>query len=306
MSISKNITTALAELRKEVSHLRQEIVSLKEDGPLGIQELRSMLRRRGLFPFRENPAHNLFFPPSFSEKEKDLFYELFKKYSFRLFLREIINRQGHFRISEVVRFSSPETGQKYLKYLKQMGLVETTSRDELFLCPNQPSSLGPTLEWFMAEVLKREFSCPALFGLRCKGTRYGGDYDVIASLEGRLLYLEVKSSPPKNIEGDEVHEFLSRLKDLNPQIALFFVDTELRLLDKIIPFFETEKEIQKFRAKEKIGSAEKIGKEIFFFAPHIYIFGSKGSLIHNLGVCLKHYLNLISPWSGQEGIGWKE
>ncbi len=63
---------------------------------------------------------------------------------------------------------------------------------------------------------------------------------MVALLEGWLVYMEVKSSPPKNIEGDEVHAFLARLKDLLPHLALFFVDTELRLKDKIVPFFETE------------------------------------------------------------------
>ncbi len=288
----ERIVSAIEELKREVQSLRQELSSLKESQFYALQELRGMLKRRGLHHLRENPGHNLFFPPSFPEKEKNLFYELFKKYSFRLFLREIINRQGHFQIAEVSRFSTPETGQKYLRYLRDMGLVQENSEEEFFTCFPKPSSFGPTLEWFMAEVLKREFSCPALFGLRCKGSRHGGDYDVVASLEGRLLYLEVKSSPPKNIEGDEVHEFLSRLKDLKPQIALFFVDTELRLIDKIIPIFEAEQKMNKLEGREFRDLRQKIGQEIFFFPPNIYIFGSKGSIIRNLGLCLRHYLSV--------------
>jgi hypothetical protein len=291
MGISPKTKFTLAELSQEVEKLRQEVLSLKESHLADLQELRGMLKRRGLHHFRENPVHNLFFPPTFPEKDKKLFYELFKKYSFRLFLREIINCPGHFRIGEVIRFSTPETGKKYLRYLRQMGLVQPNYQDDFFICPNKPSSLGPTLEWFMAEVFKREFYCPALFGLRCKGSRHGGDYDVVASLEGRLLYLEVKSSPPKNIEGDEVHEFLSRVKDLSPQIALFFVDTELRLIDKIIPIFEAEQKVQEVGPKAFSGQRQKIGQEVFFFPPHIYIFGSKGSIIRNLGICLQHYLS---------------
>lgn len=289
----------LEELSREIERLRQDVFSLRESYLTEQQELRGMLKRRGLHHFRENPGHNLFFPPSFPEKDKKLFYELFKKYSFRLFLREIINCSGHFRISEVIRFSTPETGKKYLWYLRQMGLVQSNSQDDFFICLNKPSSLGPTLEWFMAEVLKREFYCPAIFGLRCKGSRHGGDYDVVASLEGKLLYLEVKSSPPKNIEGDEVHEFLSRVKDLSPQIALFFVDTELRLIDKIIPIFEAEQKAQEVGPKELLGQRQKIGQEVFFFPPHIYIFGSKGSIIRNLGLCLQHYFSFPNQEKGK-------
>ncbi|MGQ9694193.1 MAG: hypothetical protein ACUVWV_05550 [Thermodesulfobacteriota bacterium] len=294
-----NLKFALEELRKEIEKLKQEVFSLRESHLTERQELQGMLKRRGLHQFRENPVHNLFFPPSFPEKDKKLFYELFKKYSFRLFLREIINCSGHFRISEVIRFSTPETGKKYIWYLRQMGLVQPNSQDDFFICLNKPSSLGPTLEWFMAEVLKREFYCPAIFGLRCKGSRHGGDYDVVASLEGKLLYLEVKSSPPKNIAGDEVHEFLSRVKDLSPQIALFFVDTELRLIDKIIPIFETEQKMSKSEQKEMFGQYQKIGREVFFLPPHFYIFGSKGSIIRNLGLCLQHYLSFPKPPKGK-------
>lgn len=298
--MSPKTKLTIKELRREVERLQQEVFSLKESNLADLQELRGMLKRRGLHLFRENPIHNLFFPPSFPENEKKLFYELFKKYSFRLFLREIISHPGHFRISEVIRFSTPETGKKYLHYLTQMGLVQSNSQEDFFICLNKPPSLGPTLEWFMAEVLKREFYCPALFGLRCKGSRHGGDYDVVASLEGKLLYLEVKSSPPKNIEEDEVHEFLSRVKDLSPQIALFFVDTELRLIDKIIPIFEAEQKMKELEPKELFGQRQKIGQEVFFFPPHFYIFGSKGSIIRNLGICLQHYLSW--PYLGKGNL----
>lgn len=304
MGPQKKIT--IEELRRELERLQQEVFSLKESNLADLQELRGMLKRRGLNLLRENPVHNLFFPPSFPEKEKKSFYELFKKYSFRLFLREIINCPGHFRISEVIRFSTPETGKKYLRYLIQMGLVQSNSQDDFFICPNKPSSLGPTLEWFMAEVLKKEFYCPALFGLRCKGSRHGGDFDVVASLEGKLLYLEVKSSPPKNIEGNEIHEFLSRVKDLSPQIALFFVDTELRLIDKIIPIFEAEQRRNELEQKELLGKRQKIGQEVFFFPPHFYIFGSKGSIIRNLGLCLQHYLSFPHPGKKGKWLASKE
>lgn len=287
-TVRKNSRSILENLQKEVARLQKEVAFLKENNLLDLQELRGMLKRRGLHSLRENPSQNLFFPPSFSESKKGLFYELFKKYSFRLFLREIINHQGIFQIGEVIRFSTPETGKKYLRFLIDMGLVES-SGGKFLLWGEPPSSLGPTLEWFMAEVLKREFFCPALFGLRCKGTHYGGDYDVIAALEGRLLYLEVKSSPPKNISAEEVYEFLSRLQDLNPQIALFFVDTELRLLDKIVPLFAAAQRSPNFKKRESFSSGQKIGKEIFFFPPQIYIFSSKGSIIHNLALCFKHY-----------------
>lgn len=170
--------------------------------------------------------------------------------------------------------------------------METVDTRSYRLRPLPTASLGPTLEWFMAEMLRKEFYCPAFYGLRCKGTRFGGDYDVIASLEGRLLYLEVKSSPPKNIEGDEVHEFFSRLEDLIPQVALFFVDTELRLIDKIVPIFEAERLAQRNPGNGPLLPLQKIADEIFFAPPRIYIFSSKRSITKNLAICFQHHFTL--------------
>lgn len=299
----EEILRNIARLRKEVRELKKEFLSFREER-LGFSELRGMLRRRGLNLFRKNPTQHLFFPPAFSPEEKQRFYELCKKYSFRLFLREILIRRGRFRVSEVVRFSTPETGKKYLQFLMEMGVAEPAGGFQYRLSHDPPASLGPTLEWFMAEVLRREFACPALYGLRCRGGRCGGDYDVVALMEGRLLYMEVKSSPPKNIEGVEIHSFLERVKDFLPHLALFFVDTELRLKDKIVPFFETELFALGLRDNGHPPPVQKIGDEVFFAPPRIYILGSKRSISQNMAVCFRHYFS--DPRSVPEGNAFAE
>ena len=295
----KKIIHLLGRLQKEVRELQEEILSFKEQKGERLFELTGALRRRGLDPFRRNPTQHLLFPPTFSPEEKEEFYALFKKYSFRLFLREILTRKGKFRVDEVVRFSTPQTGRKYLHFLIDLGLAEPMGNSHYRLCYLPTASVGPTLEWFMAEVLRREFACPVLYGLRCKGSRYGGDYDVVALLEGGLVYLEVKSSPPKNIEGDEVQAFLARLKDLLPDLALFFVDTELRLKDKIVPFFEAELAAQGFRDHGNSPAIQRIGDEIFFAPPRIYILGSKKSIIKNIGKCFRNHFTLTPPHGRQ-------
>jgi hypothetical protein len=288
----KEVVHLLRKLQEQVRKLSADVRSLQDGRPQGLSELGGMLRRRGLDPYRKNPVHHLLFPPTFSQEEKEQFYDLFKRYSFRIFLREVLNRKGGFRVSEVVRYSSPETGRKYLRSLMNLGLAEPLKGRVYRLHSIPTASLGPTLEWFMAEVLRREFACPAFYGLRCKGTRFGGDYDVVASLEGRLLYMEVKSSPPKNIEGDEVHEFVSRLEDLIPQLAFFFVDTELRLRDKIVPFFEAEQSAQR-GGDQGVGlPIQRIADEIFFAPPRVYILSSKGSISRNIAACFKHHFTL--------------
>lgn len=255
----------------------------------GFSGLKGMLRRRGLDIFRFNPQNHLLLPPFRTEEAQNRFYELFKKYSFRLFLREVLNQESPFRVADVVRYSSPKTGRKYLHALAEFGLVERLAGQGYRFREPSSRSLGPTLEWFMAEVFRKEFFSPALYGLRCKGTRFGGDFDVVSAMESRLIYMEVKSSPPKNIEGDEVHEFCSRLEDLQPHLAFFFVDTELRLKDKIVPLFEAEREAAGYPKPDGTGRTEKIGDEIFFLKPALYLLGSKRSIAGNMELCFRHF-----------------
>lgn len=283
------------ELVGQIQSLKTEIETLKENcKEEGNAQLRGMLRRRGLEPFRVNPVNHLLFPAGFSEDKKKRFYALFKKYSFRLFLREVLNRRGVFRAAEVVRFASLETGEKYIHELLAMGLVAPGEGLRYHFHLPSLASVGPTLEWFMAEVFRKEFSCPAFYGLRCKGTRFGGDFDVVSAMEGRFVYMEVKSSPPKNIEGDEIHEFFSRLDDLQPHLAFFFVDTELRLKDKIVPLFEAECSARISQGGKQTPQIDRIADEIFFLAPALYLFGSKRSIVGNLAACFRHFFTSAS------------
>ena len=287
---AKTLEKSLNELKNKIDELNVRLERVEARQVVqGLSELKGMLRRRGLDIFRFNPQGHLLLPSFRTEGAQTRFYDLFKKYSFRLFLREVLSRGSPFRVADVVRYSSLKTGRKYLRALTESGLVEYLAGEDYRLLELPPVSLGPTLEWFMAEVFRKEFSCPALYGLRCKGTRCGGDFDVVSAMESRLIYMEVKSSPPKNIEGVEVHEFFGRLEDLQPHLAFFFVDTELRLKDKIVPLFEAERDAAGYPNPADAGRAEKIGDEIFFLKPALYLLGSKRSIAGNLEVCFRHF-----------------
>ena len=88
--------------------------------------------------------------------------------------------------------------------------------------------------------MKREFDAEAVWGVKFRRPKVGGDYDVLARVDGDLFYLEVKSSPPKQIYDSEVAAFLDRVDDLAPENRMFLMDTELRMKDKIVPMFEQE------------------------------------------------------------------
>jgi hypothetical protein len=146
-------------------------------------------------------------------------------------------------------------------------------------------SFGETLEWFVAQIFKEEFGAEAVWGVRAKRPKIGGDYDLIAKVDGSILYMEIKSSPPKQIYQREISAFIDRVLDLHPEISIFFMDTELRMKDKIVPMFEEE---LKARHKEP-PVLTRMEKELFQIRDKIFIINAKDSISSNIEKVLSWY-----------------
>src|SRR5690349_14554411 len=73
-------------------------------------------------------------------------------------------------------------------------------------------SCGGTLEWWVARELARRLAVPVATGVRSGAPGIGGDLDVVAAVEGKLLYVELKSSPPKHVSRAELRAFLARVR----------------------------------------------------------------------------------------------
>jgi hypothetical protein len=151
-------------------------------------------------------------------------------------------------------------------------------------------SFGPTLEWFIAEVFKKESASPAIYGVSVKNTPSGGDYDVIASWNQRLIYVEVKSSPPKGVEQNEISTFFSRMNDILPDVAFLFNDTQLRMKDKLVVMFEEELGKRYGKESKTLYPVERLIEELFHVQNRIFIVNSKKDVVENFQICLKHYL----------------
>lgn len=250
--------------------------------------LRQYLSRRGMKSFKEVDREDLILPPG-REAVED-YYDLMRRYSFRLVLRDIIKRQDGFASRDLTRFSSLTVVRKYLKRLHEWGIIGRLRGHKYRLMSGVVKSFGLTLEWFTSEVLRREFGAETLWGIRFYGTRHGGDYDVIALMEGILCYAEVKSSPPKHIEQREVEAFFNRVEDLLPHMAIFMVDTELRMKDKLVPMFESELKRRYRRGAARKYPVERMERELFRVQHRVYLMNTKKDLETNLRACVRDYL----------------
>jgi hypothetical protein len=261
-------------LRNEIKRLRKSLTELTP--PLSV-----LLKRRGFRIYRKEPSEDLLLP---AKEFQNGYYELMKKYSFRLFLRNVIKHQDLFMLDNVTRYATAEVTRDYVEYLIKVDLVEKVS-DSFRLSLRPIKSFGETLEWFVSETFKAEFVAEAVWGIKFKRPKVGGDYDLIAKVDGAILYMEIKSSPPKQIYQKEISAFFDRLADLLPEIGVFFVDTELRMKDKIVPMFE-EVLRERYVHPPKI---TRIEKELFQIEDKIFIMNAKDSIAANIEKVLSRY-----------------
>ncbi|MGE5173113.1 MAG: hypothetical protein ACM3MD_04715 [Betaproteobacteria bacterium] len=258
----------------ELAYLRAEVKRLRKALSLQSPRIDVLLRRRGFKIYKKEPADDLLIP---SKKYLNDYYKMLHKYSFRLFIRDVIKHQELFTLEDVARYATPSVTREYLDYLQSIKLIKKRTKGYA-LARGPITSFGTTLEWYIAEVFRREFGEGAVWGVKFKRPRVGGDYDVIAKLDGSLLYIEVKSSPPKQIYDSEIMAFLDRVADLAPAIAVFLMDTELRMKDKLVPMFE--KELQKrYKVPPKVVRMER---ELFQIEDRIFIVNAKESIIQNI------------------------
>jgi hypothetical protein len=250
-----------------------------------------MLKRRNFELLSSNGTERLVFPKFYPKRSKEKLLALLHSYGFRTVLKDAILHKDGFTVKDLTHYCSEETARLYLKELillklakkRKDGSCQMVRSKEIF-------SLGDTLEWFLADLLNEELECDALWNVTLSGLPSGGDFDVLADFENHLLYIEVKSSPPKSIEAENITSFLNRVNDLRPDMALFFEDTTLRMKDKILPIFEDELA----RRFKDIGHLltprfEQIHDETYRYGS-LFITNSKPGVLENLRQCLAVFL----------------
>lgn len=271
----------------ELSNLRRDLEELRRRLEVESPSLEDTLRRRGFRLGKWNPTEELIFPDDLPSNIVDEVFEMLHKYSFRIFLRDVISHREALRAPELTKFCSAPTVSEYLDFLENARIIQKTDPITYQMTKESVRSFGSTLEWFVAQIFEREFRSPAIWGVRLMDLDVGGDYDVLARLEGRLVYLEVKSSPPKHIEQSEVGAFMDRVNQLLPNIALFLVDTELRMKDKVVVMFEEELRRRFGAWARRRHPVKRLFDEIFFLEERIFIVNSKPNLVSNIGRCLR-------------------
>ena len=246
-----------------------------------------MLRRRGVHPSPGAP--DLPFPPGLDSARAGRFARCLDHYAFRLFLRGAIQRPNGFRPAEATRYVGADAARVMAEELVALGLASRTGRGRYRLL-HPPRSFGGTLEWYVARELTERLGFDTATGLRFGAPGIGGDLDVLAAAEGRLVYVELKSSPPRQLGEAEIRAFFARVVVLRPDLALFVVDTALRLGDKVVPMLEAELGRRSGRA-----AARRVVRELWALTPRLYAVNAKADLVGNVSRAVAEGLRALAP-----------
>lgn len=256
------------------------------DAP-GSEPLR-MLRRRGLAPSPARP--DLPLPPGADPALADAFAARLRHYAFRLFLRGAILRSRGFAPGQATRYVPATRARAYAEDLVAIGLAARLPRGRYRLL-NPARSFGGTLEWWLARELRERLGLEVEVGVRSGAPGVGGDLDVVAAAEGKLLYLELKSSPPKHVALTEVRAFLRRARAVRPDVALFVVDTALRLSDKVLPMFAEAFALEGAGAPP----ARRVLRETWALGPHLYVVNAREDLVENVCRAVAEGIRSLAP-----------
>lgn len=248
-------------------------------------EVMAMLVRRGFQP--SLAALDLPFPKDADEALIERIAERLGHYAFRLFLRGAILRRGNF---------SPADASKYVEEARAVEMAEdlvslrmaVREEEGRYRLLHPVRNFGGTLEWYVARELRGRLGFDVAAGVKFHAPEVGGDLDVVAAAEGRLLYLEMKSSPPKHLAQDEVAAFFRRVRALRPHLAIFVMDTALRLSDKVVPLLQAE-------LSAPAPEPRRLVREVWALTPHLYVVNAKQDLMTNVGIAIAEGWRALSP-----------
>ncbi len=198
--------------------------STSKVAPLDLQ-LETVYRQRGLVPSRGVSYRGIILSQT---REDDAYAKFLLNPRHRKLLRKIarLHADGSdvtIKALENVK-GKDEALTASLKQLCTWGILRKAS-DSVYTPLFLAQDFGPTLEWLVAWWFRHEAASPADWGVRLDEAP-GGDFDVLAQVGERLLYVECKTGRPDQFGLKDVTHFFHRLVWLAPAYGVLLFDTE--------------------------------------------------------------------------------
>ncbi len=266
---------------------RQQIAALARAVHDEIYSIENTLKRRGYRYAGHGSARSLLFPTDLPPQKLDDFYRHMKSRTFRTILKSIVE-DGTASRADWLTGCTDATLSKYLDFLISQGVITCEAPGDSYSLATHGAAFGPTLEWYIAELFKRELASTADWGVRIEKFKPGGDFDVMARVESELVWIEAKSVRPRDVKETHVRHFLQRDQSLDPDMSVFLVDSDDDLSVLVAKF-------EGVLGEARAGSVERL--EDFGGVCHllrrVFITNSDPSILTNLRHCLNYYFAVL-------------
>lgn len=291
-SINGKIQKRMENLEKRLKRFEIELKNLKEnlskiiyfiDKNYGKEIIFSLLKERG-FEVLEIKDKRIIFPKS-AEYFEDYFKNL-RSYYFRRILQDTIKKK-EFSLDFISKLKEKWGGKVVEKYLNRLVQYEIFKKENSHFISNykEIDNIGNTLEWYIGEILKKEFSIPVLSNIEIKNIKEGGDFDIFFLLLGNLSYLEIKSSPPNNISIEEIENFIKRVVSVGTKVSILFIDTTLNIKRNIIDNMEFL-----LKRVKRVFIGKMIRNGFYKVSKGLYVFNSKRSIEESIRIVIDDLL----------------
>jgi len=288
MGITSTTATSRSRIKELAKAVHDEIYSIE-----------NTLKRRGYEYAGSGSIDNLVIPKDMSSLKVDGFYKHMGSRTFRNIVKDIVAKKENILPDDYINGCSETKLSEYFDFLCSAGIIQYAANSSSYYLTIRINDFGPTLEWYVSELFKRELECTADWGVRIKHFKPGGDFDVIARDESKLVWIETKSSRPEDISETDIRHFLQRDQNLDPDMSIFLVDTRddlSSLVDYfktiITPILEPKRYASDPHFRTKIEQLPDFGG-IHFFQRRIFITNSQPSILTKLRHCLRYYFAVV-------------
>lgn len=204
-------------------------------------DIEAIFKRRGRrVASSENLGELLFDPIPIDSFGK--YYPAFHSSTFRRVLSLVGNSENGCAIEKLYSEYSDLKENQIKDILEKAVELELLRFEEPKYIPTNPVGFGPTFEWYVAAVCRKELSSIAYWGVKVENLT--GNYDVVLIRENQIGYIECKSGKFRNINRNHIKNFLKRERILAPQFSVYLVDGISRKSINTIVDFALEQKLE--------------------------------------------------------------
>jgi len=139
--------------------------------------IENTLKRRGYIYSDEGRVDQVILPSSRSDIDRSFRY--MARRTFRNILKKVATKKRDIQQGDFAAECSQTKLLKYFTFFENSGILRKDTPSS-FCLARDASDFGHTLEWYVAELFKKELRCTAAWNVRVKDISLGGDFDVLA------------------------------------------------------------------------------------------------------------------------------